>query len=182
MPKRFAQKFAKSPAVMQNIRRVGLDIVAYKAEFAADFRDINLGWLSELSFPVEPIDLEVLNQPEQHILDGGGHILMALLDGRAVGTGALKQTSAGRFELTKMGVRPEARGHRVGEQLLQALATLARDLGAQELYLLSSQKCVAAVRLYEKFGFQHDPDVMSRHGGNYGRCDIAMSYPIRSSG
>jgi GNAT superfamily N-acetyltransferase len=88
------------------------------------------------------------------------------------------QTAPGHFELTKMGVLPEARGHSVGTKLLQAIVDRARALGAQELYLLSSHKCQVAVRLYEKFGFRHDLDVMARHGGNYSRCDVAMSYPL----
>jgi GNAT superfamily N-acetyltransferase len=82
------------------------------------------------------------------------------------------------IELSKMGVRPEARGHSAGTKLLQAVLDMSRALGAQELYLLSSRKCQAAVHLYEKFGFRHDLEVMARHGGNYSRCDVAMSYPL----
>lgn len=154
-----------------------IEIVDYRPEHAEDFRDINLEWIEEL-FSVEPIDREVLSHPQKYILDPGGHILVALLEGRPVGVGALMPTSPGRFELTKMGVRPAAQGHQAGKKLLQALVEKAADLGAQELYLLSNFKCAAAVHLYEKFGFRHDPDVMARHGAAYSRCDVAMSYPM----
>ena len=154
-----------------------LEIVDYEERYAADFRDINLEWIEEM-FTVEEIDRQILCDPQTHILDGGGHIKVALLGGRAVGVAAVMQTAPGHFELTKMGVRPEARGHSAGTKLLQAMVERARALGAQELYLLSSRKCQAAVHLYEKFGFRHDLEVMARHGGNYSRCDVAMSYPL----
>lgn len=156
---------------------VMIEIVDYRPEHAEDFRDINLEWIEEL-FTVEEIDREVLSHPQKYILDPGGHILVALLDGRPVGVGALMRTSPGHFELTKMGVRTAAQGHQAGAKLLRALLDKAAELGAQQLYLLSNRKCAAAVHLYEKFGFVHDPEVMARHGGNYQRCNVAMSYPI----
>ena len=157
-----------------------VEIVDYRPQYAEAFRDINLEWIEEM-FAVEAIDLEVLSHPQEHILDHGGHILVALLDGEPVGVGALKKTSPGCYELTKMGVRPAAQGHRVGARLLQALVDRAAELKAEELYLLSSHKCAAAVHLYEKFGFVHDAEIMARFGALYERCSVAMSYPLRVS-
>lgn len=154
-----------------------LEIVDFEERYAADFRDINLEWIEGM-FVVEEIDRQVLCDPQTHILATGGRIKVALLDGRPVGVGALKRTAPGCYELTKMGVRPEARGHSAGARILEALVDTARELGARELYLLSSHKCEAAVHLYEKFGFRHDPAVMQAYGANYGRCDVAMSYPV----
>lgn len=151
-------------------------IVNFRPEHAQAFHDINLGWIEEM-FEPEPVDLEVLKNPQEHILDHGGHILIALLDGRPVGAGALMCTGPSRYELTKMGVLPEAQGYKIGSRLLEALVEKAREFGAQDLYLLTSRKCQAAVHLYERFGFVHDGDVMREHGGNYGRTDVAMSYP-----
>lgn len=154
-----------------------LSIVDFEPQYAQAFHDINLQWIEEL-FEPEPIDLEVLKDPQKHILDRGGIVLIALLDGKPVGAGALKRSGEQGFELTKMGVLPEAQGHKVGGKLLAALVEKARELKASELYLLSSHKCAAAVHLYEKFGFVHDKHVMATHGGEYDRCDVAMSYPL----
>lgn len=154
-----------------------IEIADFQPRYANDFRDINLEWIETL-FAVEPIDREVLEDPQTHILASGGQILLALLDGRPVGAGALMQTSPGRFELTKMGVRSAARGYQAGTRLLQALVNRAVDLGADELYLLTNHKCEAAVHLYEKSGFVHDEEIMERYGKNYARCDVAMSYPL----
>ena len=154
-----------------------VSIVDFEPKYAQAFHDINLQWLEEL-FQPEPIDLEVLKNPKENILATGGHILIALLDGEPVGAGALKCSGPGCFELTKMGVLPKAQGHQIGSRLLAALVEKARELAARELYLLSSRKCEAAVHLYERFGFVHDQEVMRNHGANYGRCDVAMSYPL----
>ncbi len=156
---------------------MSLEIVDYRPEFAAAFRDINLEWI-ETMFSAEALDLEVLNHPDRHILEPGGQILVALLEGQPVGVGALMCTGPGRYELTKMGVRPAAQGHKAGARLLLALVERARQLEADELYLLSSTKCEAAVHLYEKHGFVHDGDIMERFGKNYQRCNVAMSYPL----
>lgn len=156
---------------------MSLDIVDYRPEHASAFRDINLEWIEEM-FSAEALDREILDHPDRYILDPGGQILVALLDGEPVGVGALMQVAPGRFELTKMGVRPAARGHKAGARLLLALITRARELEARELYLLSSTKCEAAVHLYEKHGFVHDSDTMERYGKNYARCSVAMSYPL----
>lgn len=154
-----------------------LAIVDFEPQFAQAFHDINLQWIEDLFTP-EPIDLEVLKNPQKHLLDQGGIVLIALLNGKPVGAGALKRSGEHGFELTKMGVLPEAQGHKVGGKLLAALVEKAREFEASELYLLSSHKCEAAVHLYEKFGFVHDEQVMATHGGDYARCDVAMSYPL----
>lgn len=154
-----------------------LTIVDYRPEFARDFLEINLEWLKAM-FTVEAVDLDILENPQERILDGGGHISVALLHGKPVGAGALRQTSPGCFELTKMGVRQSARGHGAGALLLRALVDKARELGAEELYLLSSHECDTAVAMYERFGFLHDEATRLRYGGEYERCTVGMRFPL----
>lgn len=36
------------------------------------------------------------------------------------------------------------------------------------LYLLSDKKCAAAIHLFEKHGFVHDPEIMRRYGSTPG--------------
>ena len=93
-----------------------------------------------------------------------------------MGCCALQKTGATSYELTKMGVRPEAQGRKAGEFLLAAVIQRARDLGANPLYLLTSKKCEAAIHLYEKLGFQHDAEIMASYGARYQRCDVAMRF------
>lgn len=151
-------------------------IVDFNPRWRDDFARLNIEWLQRW-FVVEPVDHEVLGDPETHILAGGGQILFALETDdagreRAVGTVALKHEGAGVYELTKMAVAPEARGHGVGRRLLQASLERYRALGGRELFLESSSRLAPAIRLYESAGFVHHP--APRPGSHYARADVYM--------
>lgn len=147
-------------------------IVDYAARWREDFARLNIEWL-ERWFTVEPIDREVLGDPETHILAGGGHVLFAVdADDRAVGTVALKRESDGVYELTKMAVTPEMRGAGVGRLLMQGAIKAFQARGGQELFLESSSKLGPALALYESVGFRHHP--APRPGSHYVRADVYM--------
>jgi DNA-binding MarR family transcriptional regulator len=161
---------AKGPAPVK--------IVEYTDALAKDFHDINAEWITAM-FVLEASDREILENPRAKVIDRGGAILFAKsTDHGIVGTCALYKSSSGTFELTKMGVRESARGLKVGEKLLHAAIARARKLGAKKLYLLTNSKCEAAIHLYEKAGFVHDPKILETYGPRYRRADVAMSYPI----
>jgi ribosomal protein S18 acetylase RimI-like enzyme len=148
----------------------------FRPELASLFRDINAEWIESM-FRLERADSEVLDDPEGHILAGGGAILFVEVPGLGiVGTCALRKTGPRSAELTKMGVRASARGLKAGEHLLAAAIERAKEMGIDDLYLLTNSKCTAAIHLYEKLGFTHDPQVMAAHGARYERCDVAMRY------
>lgn len=148
----------------------------FRPELAPLFRDINVEWIQSM-FRLERADMEVLDDPQRHILAGGGAILFVEVPGLGiVGTCALRKTGPVSAELTKMGVRASARGLKAGEHLLAATIDRARHMGIDDLYLLTNSKCAAAIHLYEKLGFAHDAQVMAAHGARYDRCDVAMRY------
>lgn len=153
-----------------------LTIREYSDDLARDFADINVEWISEM-FHLEAADREVLDNPREQIIDAGGTILFVEARGLGiVGTGALRPSSDGGLELTKMGVRASARGLKAGEFLLAALIERAQSLGHRPFYLLTNARCAAAIHLYEKLGFQHDAGIMTRYGARYERSDVAMRY------
>ncbi|TVV71001.1 bifunctional helix-turn-helix transcriptional regulator/GNAT family N-acetyltransferase [Sphingomonas solaris] len=153
-----------------------LTIRDFTPDLAGHFHDINAEWI-ETMFRMEDTDRAVLENPQASIIDGGGEILFVEARGLGiVGTCALQKTGPASFELTKMGVRPEARGLKAGAFLLAAMIGRAQALGANPLYLLTNARCAAAVHLYEKLGFRHDADIMARYGARYARCDVAMRY------
>ena len=154
----------------------GLRIHDYRDELAPQFHTINAEWI-EAMFHLEPADREVLEDPRGHIIDPGGAILFVEAPGLGiVGTCALRRTDAGSAELTKMGVLGRARGLKVGEFLLAAAIERAQAMGIDNLYLLTNSKCAPAIHLYEKLGFVHDAETMSRYGARYERCDVAMRW------
>ena len=153
-----------------------ITIVDYAPRWRADFARLNLEWLQRW-FVVEPVDRAVLNDPETHLLAGGGRVLFAIAhaaDGseHAVGTVALLHEGGGVYELTKMAVAPDVRGHGVGRQLMVAALDAFRALGGRELFLESSSQLAPALRLYESVGFRHHP--APRPGSHYARADVYM--------
>jgi GNAT superfamily N-acetyltransferase len=153
-----------------------LSIRDYSDDLARAFHDINAEWISDM-FRMEETDRKTLENPRASIIDAGGAILFVEApEIGIIGTCALQKTSATGFELTKMGVRKAARGLKAGEFLLNAAIEKARTLGADPLYLLTNRRCAAAIHLYEKLGFRHDPGIMADYGARYARCDVAMRY------
>jgi putative acetyltransferase len=153
-----------------------LRIIQFDPRWRGDFARLNLEWL-ERWFKVEPIDREVLADPQTHILAGGGCVLFALLEvapgtARPVGTVALKYEGEGVYELTKMAVEEGHRGAGIGRALMEGALDAYRALGGRELFLESSSKLAPALALYESVGFRHHP--APRPGSHYARADVYM--------
>lgn len=156
----------------------GLEIVEYAPDLARDFHDINAEWI-EAMFEMEPADRETIENPDSKIITPGGAILFVRAPGFGiVGTCALRNAGDGAFELTKMGVRESARGMKAGEFLLDAAIERARAMPIDTLYLLTNSKCAAAIHLYEKAGFVHDPEIMAKYSARYARANVAMRFPL----
>jgi len=154
----------------------GLVIRDFDDSLAGAFYEINAEWITTM-FTMEPADRETIEHPRTHIVDPGGTILFVEAPGLGViGTCALRKQADGVFELTKMAVRPAARGLKAGEHLLAATIAKAQAMGAETLYLLTNSACAPAIHLYEKNGFHHDAKIMARYGARYERCNVAMRY------
>ncbi len=153
-----------------------LKVVEYRDDLAPLFHDINAEWI-ETMFEMEDVDRHVLQNPRETIIDGGGDILFVEAEGKGiVGAGALRWSEPGQLELTKMGVKPDLRGLKAGEFLLEALIARAAEMKPERLFLLTNKRCEAAIHLYEKCGFEHDAELLALQGHHYGRCDVAMTY------
>lgn len=128
-----------------------VEIVDFRPEYREHFKTLNLEWL-EKHFSVEPVDREVLWNPER-ILEEGGVILFALIDGQVVGTCAL-QRQGDKWELTKMAVTAAHQGRKIGKTLMLATLERAREMGIETLYLVTNSSLTPAVSLYRKVGFR----------------------------
>lgn len=153
--------------------RSAVEIIDYEAQYAPDFKRLNVEWL-ERYFYVEALDDQVLSDPQTSILDGGGQIFLARLDGRIVGTCCLISAGADSVELSKMAVTPACQGLGIARRLLLRALQAYQDSDARLLFLESNSKLLPAIQLYESTGFVHvarpDSEV------HYQRADVYMEW------
>ncbi len=140
------------------------------------FRTLNEEWITR-HFTLEAKDREILGDPERSILSKGGRVYLADLGDQTVGCVALIPLDGGVYEVSKMAVAPGLRGQGIGRQMLGHAIAEARTMGAASLFLGSSTKLPAAVRLYESVGFCH---VSREHLPQlaYVRADVFMHMPL----
>jgi GNAT superfamily N-acetyltransferase len=88
------------------------------------------------------------------IADGRGLFLVARLEGRAVGCGAIRLLDGTTAEVKRMYVEPEVRGRRVGQNVLDALEAHASQMGVRRLVLETGVHQHAAIALYTRAGYR----------------------------
>ena len=132
-----------------------ITIVDYTTTYKTAFKAINQEWI-ERYFVMEASDNKLLDNPDGEIIAKGGYIAIALLNNKAVGACALLPSHLANFdyELTKMGVLPEAQGYGAGKLLCQAMITKARELNASNLFIESNTVLGPAINLYKKWGLK----------------------------
>ena len=150
-----------------------VEVVPYDPKYQAAFKKLNEDWITQY-FKMEETDYKSLDHPKEYILDKGGHILVALYKNEPMGTCALIKMDEHTFELAKMAVSDNAKGKGIGWILGNAAIELARQQGADKLYLESNTILKPAINLYHKLGFKKVTGIPSP----YERCNIQMELPI----
>ncbi len=148
---------------------MNIKIITYTPKFKEQFKELNYEWLKKY-FEIEPIDIEILCNP-QKIIDNGGQIFLAVINEECVGTAALIKMNESTFELAKMSVTEKHQGKGIGKKLCQAAIEYAKDKKFKNIFLESNSKLTPAINLYKKLGFRLLPEKESSH---YKRCDIKM--------
>ncbi|MGJ7901706.1 GNAT family N-acetyltransferase [Lysobacter sp. 1R34A] len=147
-------------------------VVDFEPRWRGEFARLNIEWL-ERWFKVEPVDREVLGDPQTHLLAAGGRVLFAVDEAdRVLGTVALMRHEDGLVELTKMAVEPSLRGGGIGRKLMAGAIEAFAQMGGRELFLESSTRLGPALKLYESVGFRHRQ--APRPGSHYQRADVYM--------
>ena len=83
-----------------------------------------------------------------------GILLIAQVDGKIVGTGALKRLGDGLGEIKRMYNRPQFRGLGVGKQMLNRLLEAGREYGYTSFMLDTPKWAYAAQHIYRSVGFE----------------------------
>jgi GNAT superfamily N-acetyltransferase len=146
-----------------------IKILSFEDKYSEDFKNLNVEWIKKY-FVLEDADLKVLSDPMTSIVNKGGHIYMAELNGEIVGTCALLKMENGEYELAKMAVDEKAQGKQIGYKLGVATIEKARELGGSLIYLETNAILKPALNLYKKLGFADAPDRPTP----YERCNVHM--------
>ena len=88
---------------------------------------------------------------------GNGAFLLAYLNGKPVGCGAVRRLGDGEAEIKRMYVVPGFRGHGIGKALLANLETEARKIGISRLLLGTGDRLPGALALYNHAGYEVIP-------------------------
>ena len=147
-----------------------VQIVPYRSGHAAAWRSLNEDWLTAGGYALEAKDQLVLSDPQGVILDPGGFIFIAEIDGRPAGCCSLMAMADGGYEVGKMAVAEGARGLNLGWRLLEACEAAARSAAAPRLYLETNAAQTHAIALYRRFGFVDLPAQPTP----YARCNVWM--------
>ncbi len=134
-----------------------ITIIDYQPRFKNDWKEINEAWIRK-SYVMEPIDHEHCSHPDESIIAPGGHILLAMEEGRVVGTAGILKDDDSTFELIKMAVIDSHQGCGIGKALCMAAIEKAKEMGAKLFYLYSNTRGSAkAIELYRKLSFEEVP-------------------------
>lgn len=147
-----------------------MEIVSYQPEYEVDFLR-----LMDKNLPPAVETMKFAGKqnanPGSRIVEQGGAVCFARVEGSVVGCCALIAHDDNRFELAKMVVDPEFRRLGLGRLLGLRVIHLAQELGAGELFLDTRREWVAAIKLYESLGFKRSDTCESAPG-----CDLRMYY------
>jgi len=135
-------------------------IVPFAAAHTDGFRSLVVDTLREFDFEADPVLDDDLEDPARAYT-----ALWVAVDGnQVVGSVALRDVGDGAVELKRMYLRPDARGRGMGKQLLGVALDWARANGKQTVRLDTSERMVAAQKLYEAHGFRRVPGSAPRQG------------------
>lgn len=128
-----------------------LSIVPFTLEWQQSARDLILGGLEE---HWGTLDLN-MNSDLSDIASSyaDGHFLVALLNGKLVGTGAIVPEGDGVMRVMRMSVASGLRRHGIGTVILQVLLDHARRHGAGQIVCETTETWSDAIRFYLKHGF-----------------------------
>lgn len=160
----------KTRAKAELNRQKEVYVIEFEKKYSKEFANLNYEWIEQL-FAIENQDREILDNPEEYIINRGGQIFLAFISEEVVGTVALINEGNNEFELAKMAVTAKYQGLKIGDKLMTACLDHAKKVKAKRLFLLSNRKLIPALNLYKKFGFREiplDPNNL------YKRTDIQM--------
>ena len=83
-----------------------------------------------------------------------GRLLLVEVDGEIAGTISLRKIRRDCGEIKRMYIKPEFRGEKLGNLMIEKVISISEENGFSKLFLDTSLFMSSAVSLYKKFGFK----------------------------
>jgi molybdopterin-guanine dinucleotide biosynthesis protein A/predicted GNAT family acetyltransferase len=143
-----------------DLERLAIEIAPFEARHAEGFAALVADTLREFGFEHDPELDRDLDDP------AGTYVALwiATAGDEVAGSVALRDLGEGAYELKRMYLRSAHRGRGVGKRLLGTALDWARAKGAEVVRLDTTDRMVAARRLYESEGFVRVPGEAPRQG------------------
>lgn len=150
-------------------------IVSYDAKYKDDFIEMNKKWIAEM-FVIEAEDVRELENIEA-IIEKGGNIFFALDDNdNVMACCMIGPRDDGDWEIMKFAAKGMYTGTGAGSACLKACIEYAKTKELSKIIIVSNRKCIHAVHLYEKYGFQEIP--VDKNKFPFERADIAFEMKL----
>ena len=148
-----------------------MPIVPFDSTHTDGFRALVGDTLREFGFEQDPHYDGDLDDPAATY----AALWIAVDGGAVVGSVALRDLGDGAVELKRMYLRPEQRGRGLGKELLALALDWAREHAMTVVRLDTSERMVAAQRLYEAHGFARVTGSAPRQG----QCRLLYELRLR---
>ncbi|MFN3401395.1 MAG: GNAT family N-acetyltransferase [Ferrovibrio sp.] len=144
------------------------DIAAVRRLFLAYAQSL------EFSLCFQGFDEELAGLPGKYAPEARGALLLAKVNGQAVGVVGLRDLGNGIAEMKRLYIDPAGRGHNFGRALTDAVLAEARRFGYRALRLDTFPSMVAANRIYDTLGFRDIPPYYDNPlpGARYRELDL----------
>jgi DNA-binding MarR family transcriptional regulator/predicted GNAT family N-acyltransferase len=152
-----------------------VEILRYSPRYKKNFKELNYEWLNKY-FKVEELDEEILSNPEEIIINKGGEIFFARINGEIIGTCAAIKIDDNTYELAKMAVTEKAQGKQAGKKLAFAVIGFAYSNEAKAVILETNSGLHSAISLYESIGFKSVPGMFD---SKYSRQTFRMKLDLK---
>ncbi len=106
-----------------------------------------------VSLEQQHYDVEIARLEEKYA-SPRGRIYLLFADGALAGCVGMKESDNDHAELKRLYVRPEFRGHRLGEKMVRKIMSDAKEAGYRWLRLDTLPGLKTALALYRRMGFQ----------------------------
>jgi|SRR5215831_8066864 len=132
-------------------------LVAHAEPDAPDASRLLESYFLELRERVAPAPVDVVSVWPEDFRAPGGAVVLAWLDGSAVGCAGLRPLGKGVLELKHFFLAREARGRGLGRVFLAGVEEVARAQGARRIVLDTAAQLLEAAGLYRSAGYGEIP-------------------------